>query len=76
VTDQDPFPPTPADPVEETAPRSDVPRTGIDDVDRALAELEELDRLPVADHHDRLARVHEALHQALHRPSEDGPADG
>lgn len=50
------------------------PRTGVDEIDTALTELDGLAHQPVAEHHDRLSRVHEALHTALHQPS-DSSAD-
>ncbi|GAB3759979.1 hypothetical protein [Microlunatus parietis] len=46
------------------------PRTGVDEIDAALTDLDGLADLPVAEHHDRLSRVHEALHAALHQPSD------
>ncbi|MFC7619085.1 hypothetical protein [Microlunatus sp. GCM10028923] len=52
------------------------PRTDVEEIDAALTELDGLADQPVAEHHDRLARVHEALHTALHEPSEQHrPAD-
>lgn len=50
-----------------------APETGHDRVDPVLTELEGLDDQPVADHHDRLARAHEALHGVLFDQSD--PAD-
>lgn len=50
---------------EAGADRSGVPVTGEPAVDRALESLQDLESLPLADHHDRLARVHEELHAAL-----------
>lgn len=44
---------------------ADLPRTGEPEVDRALESLQGLESAPLADHHDRLARVHEDLHAAL-----------
>jgi len=43
----------------------DAPVTGEPAVDRALESLQGLESAPLADHHDRLARVHEELHTAL-----------
>lgn len=54
--------------------QSGRPRTGVDEIDAALTELDGLADQPVAEHHDRLSRVHEALHTALHQSS-DGSAD-
>lgn len=54
------------------------PQTGVDEIDAALTELDDLAELPVSEHHDRLSRVHEALHTALHQPAErpEQPAHG
>ncbi|WP_152364819.1 hypothetical protein [Microlunatus speluncae] len=56
----------------------DRPRTGVDQIDDALTELDGIAEQPVADHHDRLSRVHESLHTALHQPADlpDDPALG
>ena len=43
------------------------PRTGDQQIDDALAGVEQLEELPVADHHDVLAPAHDQLQQALHR---------
>jgi hypothetical protein len=43
------------------------PQTGDAEVDAALQELADLSERPLAEHHDRLARVHEVLHGALDR---------
>ncbi len=51
---------------------ADVAWTGEPEVDRALESLSGLESLPLADHHDRLARVHEELHRALN-PTQDQP---
>jgi hypothetical protein len=64
-----------------TQPQSDGtqrPQTGVDEIDAALTELDGIAELPVADHHDRLSRVHESLHTALHQPAEraDEPVAG
>lgn len=63
--------------VEDLAPHSgtSLPPTGHPAVDDALRELADLGSAPLADHHDRLAKAHEALHEALDRP-DDQPADG
>lgn len=42
-----------------------APQTGHEQVDAVLTELDGLADQPVADHHDRLARAHEALHGVL-----------
>lgn len=39
--------------------------TGEPTVDAAVAELAGLDQVPLSEHHDRLTRVHDVLHQAL-----------
>ncbi len=54
------------------------PHTGVDQIDDALTELDGIADQPVADHHDRLSRVHESLHTALHQPAErpDEPVTG
>lgn len=46
---------------------SDVPATGDPAVDDALQLLGDLRSTPLAEHHDRLARAHEALHRTLER---------
>ena len=53
------------------------PPTGVEEIDAALVDLDDLAELPVSEHHDRLSRVHEALHTALHQPSDglDQPAE-
>lgn len=43
------------------------PTTGDPVVDDALVELDDLDSVPLADHHDRLVRAHEALQGSLDR---------
>jgi hypothetical protein len=45
----------------------DVPATGDSAVDDALRLLGDLRSMPLAEHHDRLARAHEALHRTLER---------
>ena len=49
-------------------PGTSPPRTGHAAVDDALHELADLESAPLADHLDRLAKAHEALHEALDRP--------
>jgi hypothetical protein len=53
-------------------PGTSPPRTGHAAVDDALHELADLGSAPLADHHDRLAKAHEALHEALDRPDNQG----
>jgi hypothetical protein len=50
---------------------SDVPATGHSAVDDALQLLGDLRSMPLAEHHDRLARAHEALHRTLERSEPD-----
>lgn len=50
---------------------SGVPRTGDPEIDLALRALSGLDDRPLGQHHDELARAHEALHRALN-PEADG----
>jgi hypothetical protein len=52
-----------------------APSTGEPIVDEALRGLSELRSTPLAEHHDRLAQAHEALHLALER-SGDEPDSG
>jgi hypothetical protein len=61
-----PFP-VPAPPPRRTEPAAvpDAPATELDDLVRGLDDLAER---PVAEHHDRLTEVHDALHAALHQP--------
>lgn len=54
-------------------PGPELPRTGVNHLDQALAELGDLDELPVTEHHDRLIRVATALQDALQH---DGGALG
>jgi hypothetical protein len=49
----------------------DRPRTGYAAIDDALLGVADLASTPVADHHDRLAQAHEALHEALDRSDGD-----
>jgi hypothetical protein len=53
-----------------------LPLTGNAKIDDALRGLADLASAPLTDHHDRLAKAHEAMHEALD-PSEDqsGPAE-
>ena len=54
-----------------------APSTGHAAIDAALGELHDLDDTAVGDHHDRLARAHEALHGALMaEPAEVDSSDG
>jgi hypothetical protein len=46
--------------------RVSLPGTGHPEIAAALAGLSDLDRLPVGEHHERLAAVHELLDGALH----------
>jgi hypothetical protein len=52
-----------------------APLTGDATVDAALQGLPDLRSVPLAEHHDRLGRAHEALHLALER-SGDEPDPG
>jgi hypothetical protein len=51
----------------ESDPTPSRPDSGDPAVDHALRGLADLDSAPVAEHHDRLAKVHEALQEALDR---------
>jgi hypothetical protein len=51
-----------------------VPSTGDPTIDDALQSLNDLPSTPLAEHHDRLARVHEALHVALERSGDEPDA--
>ena len=48
-----------------------VPSTGNPTIDEALQGLQDLPVKPLAEHHDRLAGAHEALHVALERPGDE-----
>jgi hypothetical protein len=48
-----------------------APATGVPAIDDALQSLPGLQSTPLAEHHDRLARAHEALHVALERSGEE-----
>jgi hypothetical protein len=50
-----------------------VPSTGDPAIDTALQDVDDLQSAPLAEHHDRLARVHEALHVALERSGDGEP---
>lgn len=52
-------------------PTGDRPVTGEPAVDETLAELADLAAAPLSEHHDRLARAHERLHQTLNRDGSD-----
>jgi hypothetical protein len=52
------------------------PATGDAAVDEALADLAELNAVPLTEHHDRLARAHEVLRSALETVSGGEPATG
>jgi hypothetical protein len=49
-------------------PGTSPPLTGHAAVDEALGGLADLGSTPLADHHDRLAKAHETLQEALDRP--------
>ena len=48
-----------------------VPTTGDPHIDEALRGLRDLPSIPLGEHHDRLAQVHEALQAALERSGDD-----
>ena len=50
--------------------------TGNAAVDEALADLAELDGVPLTEHHDRLARAHEVLRSTLEAGSGGEPPTG
>ncbi|HJY43909.1 MAG TPA: hypothetical protein VJ301_04770 [Propionibacteriaceae bacterium] len=52
----------------EPDPGINPPQTGHAQIDDALRELADLASAPLADHHDRLAKAHEVVDEALHRP--------
>ncbi len=54
------------EPNEVTSP----PPTGNAIIDDALLGLADLASAPLSDHHDRLAKAHEALHEALDPPED------
>jgi hypothetical protein len=51
-----------------------MPSTGDPTIDDALQDLHDLPSTPLAEHHDRLARAHEALHVALERSGDQPDA--
>jgi hypothetical protein len=55
--------------------QSSSPQTGHPAVDDALAGLADLESAPLAEHHDRLAKAHEVLQEALDRTDEDRSDD-
>jgi hypothetical protein len=56
-------------------PQTRPPQTGHPAVDDALVELSDLASTPLAEHHDRLGKVHEVLRETLDRGDDDGPSD-
>jgi len=52
----------------EPGPGINPPQTGHAQIDDALRGLNDLDSAPLADHHDRLAKAHEVVDEALLRP--------
>ena len=52
----------------EPDPVPSPPQTGDARIDDALLGLADLASAPLSDHHDRLAKAHEVLHEALDRP--------
>jgi len=54
------------EPNEETSP----PPTGNATIDEALLGLADVASAPLSDHHDRLAKAHEVLHDALDPPED------
>ena len=60
---------------EEMPDPAEAPSTGDPAIDDALQGLHDLQFSPLAEHHDRLAQVHETLHVALER-SGDEPGAG
>jgi hypothetical protein len=52
----------------EPDPLTSQSQTGHAAIDDALRGLADLASAPLADHHDRLAKAHEVLDEALHRP--------
>ena len=55
----------------DTESATNPPRTGNAAVDEALLELADLAEAPLPEHHDRLAKAHEALQEALDRGDDD-----
>jgi hypothetical protein len=54
----------------EPDPVPSPPQTGHAAIDNDLLGLAEIASAPLSDHHDRLAKAHEALHEALDRPDD------
>jgi hypothetical protein len=54
----------------EPDPAASTPQTGHAAIDDALLGLADLASAPLSDHHDRLAKAHEVLHEALDRPDD------
>ena len=59
------------DQVYDPDPTPSPPDTGQPPVDDALRGLADLSSAHLAEHHDRLAKVHEALQEALDRTDSD-----
>jgi hypothetical protein len=62
---------------EEPAPQGDPPPTGVPGVDAVLAEIDDLDQLPLDQHLAAFERAHDALRSALDTPADplaDDPA--
>lgn len=55
----------------DPASRSERPTTDDPVIDDALADLDDLDAAPLADHQDRLVRAHEVLQGSLDRANPD-----
>jgi hypothetical protein len=55
----------------DTKPATNPPQTGNAAVDDALSELMDLAEAPLPEHHDRLAKAHEVLQEALDRGDDD-----
>ncbi|HEX8487597.1 MAG TPA: hypothetical protein VF642_03550 [Propionibacteriaceae bacterium] len=49
------------------------PVTGHADIDRAMADLADLDEEPLSEHHERLARAQAVLYDVLHAPDQEQP---
>ena len=54
----------------EPDPVTGPPQTGHAAIDEAMLGLVDLTSAPLSDHHDRLAKAHEVLHEALERPDD------
>jgi hypothetical protein len=59
----------------EPDPLTSPSQTGHAAIDDALRGLADLASAPLADHHDRLAKAHEVLDDALHRPDQSDDAE-